>query len=107
MVAPPEQANLDLSLLDSSPPDGTELRSANALLNSTLRSVENLPSPARRYTERMTQAYEMTHSELIAARQQIARQQELLSARKQRRKGKRIALQGRFIFSTNKVLKII
>jgi hypothetical protein len=32
----PPQINLDLSLLQSSPPDGIELRYTNALLNTTI-----------------------------------------------------------------------
>lgn len=35
---PLRQTDLDLSLLESSPPDGTELRQANALLNSTIKA---------------------------------------------------------------------
>ena len=46
-TTPIEQSQLDLLLLESSLPDGTELRAANILLNLTLKTVENLPSPAR------------------------------------------------------------
>ena len=101
-----EQSHLDLSLLDSSPPDGTELRAANATLTATLKKATSLPSPARRYTERMAQAYETTHAELLAARRLIVEQQELLNRRKQRTKGKRVALKGKFVFSTKEILKI-
>jgi hypothetical protein len=103
---PPQQDQFDLSLLESSPPDGTELRQANNLLNSTLRTAENLPEKARRYAERMTKAYETTHSELIIAQKRLAEQDELLQARKKRTKGKRIALKGKFVFSTEEVLEI-
>ena len=103
---PPQQLDLDLSLLDSSPPDGTELREANALLNLTIKAVEGLPSPVKRYTERMTCAFETTHSENVTLRKQVKEQEELLSTRKARNKGKRIALKGRFVFSTQEVLEI-
>ena len=103
---PTEQSYLDLSLLDSSPPDGTELRAANATLSATLKKATSLPSPARRYTQRMAQAYETTHAELLAARRLIAEQQQLLNRRKQRTKGKRVALKGKFVFSTEEILKI-
>jgi hypothetical protein len=83
---PTRTADLNLSLLDSSPPDGTELREANQLFNSSLQSVEGLPEATRRYGERMTQAYELTHSELIAARGQNSKLQELLHKRKERKK---------------------
>jgi DDE superfamily endonuclease len=104
---PTRTADLNLSLLDSSPPDGTELREANQLFNSSLQSVEGLPEATRRYGERMTQAYELTHSELIAARRQNSKLQELLHKRKERKKGKRIAVKGKFVFTTQEVLDIV
>ncbi|KYG44865.1 hypothetical protein M433DRAFT_155121, partial [Acidomyces richmondensis BFW] len=89
---PQEQVShpLDLSLLASSPPDGTELREANALLHSELDKEQPLLSPAKRYTKRITRTLETAQSE----------------ARKQRKKGKRIALKGKFVFSTQEVLDI-
>ena len=62
-------SSLDLSLLTSSPPKGTELRQANALLSSALRGVEGLLSTARRYTERTTRAFEATQRELTTIRE--------------------------------------
>jgi DDE superfamily endonuclease len=103
---PPQQDQFELSLLESSPPDGTELRQANALLNSTLRTAKDVPERARKYTERMTKAYEATHSELVIARKRLAEQDELLQARKKRTKGKRVALKGKFVFSTEEVLEV-
>jgi hypothetical protein len=103
---PSQQDQFDLSLLKSSPPDDTELRQANDLLNSTLRMASDVPEKARRYTQRMTQAYESTHSELVIARKRLAEQDELLRARKRRTTGKRVALKGKFVFSTEEVLEI-
>lgn len=97
---------LDLSILDSSPPDGTELRRANAVLNSELERCSTLTSPVKRYTARITQALEMRNSELTTIRKENSAQKELLHIRKSRKKGKRIALKGRFIFSTQEVLEI-
>lgn len=68
---PPLQCDLDLSLLDSSPPEGTELREASMLLDSTIESIPRVPSPIKRYTERMTRAFETTHTELITLRKQV------------------------------------
>lgn len=45
---PPQQIDLDLSLLDSSPPGSTGLRQANSSLNSAINACEHLPSPAKR-----------------------------------------------------------
>lgn len=103
---PPEQPNLDLLLLNSSPPDGTELRKANALLNLALKSTEDIPFPVKRYTEQMTCAFEMMHSKLITMCKQVKEQEKLLSTRKAQTKGKRVALKRRFMFSTKEVLEI-
>lgn len=103
---PPQQTDLDLSLLESSPPDGTELRQANVLLNTAIKACRDLPSPAKRFTERMTRAFEITNSENVTLRKQVEEQAELLNIRKTRTKGKRIALKGKFVFSTQEVLEI-
>jgi DDE superfamily endonuclease/Tc5 transposase DNA-binding domain len=104
---PGQSSSLDLSLLHSSPPEGTELREANALFNSQIRDVDGVPSPAKRYAERMTRALETTQSELVTIRNELAEQRELLQCRKKRRKGKRVALKGKFVFSTQEVLDIV
>jgi hypothetical protein len=54
----------------------------------------------------MTRAFEATQSELTTLRKRIAEQDELLRTRKAREKGKRVALKGRFMFSTEEVLQI-
>jgi len=103
---PGQSSSLDLSLLYSSPPDGTELREANAVFNSQIREAVSVPSPAKRYAERMTRALETTQSELITIRKELAEQRELLQTRKARKSGKRVKLKGRFVFSTQEVLQI-
>ena len=97
---------LDLSLLQSSLPDGTKLREANALLHLELDKEQPLLSPAKRYTKRMTHALETAQSEVALLRKRLANAESLLQARKQRKKGKRIALKGKFVFSTQEVLNI-
>jgi hypothetical protein len=106
---PPQQPSshdLDKSLLDSSPPEGTELRQANALLSKELDKGGALATPAKRYTKRMTLALETSQSENVLLRKQLADTQALLRKRKERKKGKRVALKGRFVFSTQEVLDI-
>lgn len=103
---PGGSSSLDSSLLYSSPPDGTELREANTVLNSELSKASSVGSPIKRYAERMTRAFEATQSELTTLRKRIAEQDELLRTRKAREKGKRVALKGRFMFSTEEVLQI-
>lgn len=103
---PPERLDLNLALLDSSPPDGTELQQANLLLNSTLQTIREVPSPVKRYTARITRTLEVKHSELVLANKQIEEYKSLLDTRQRRTKGRRIALSGQFVFSTAEVLKI-
>ncbi|KAH0345035.1 hypothetical protein KCU83_g8029, partial [Aureobasidium melanogenum] len=102
---PPAQLELDLSLLDSSPPDRTDLRSANALLNSALKEIQQVPAIMQRYIERTTRLSELEHSEKVILRQQVEEQKRLLSTRKERTKGERIAVKGQFMFSTEEILK--
>jgi hypothetical protein len=54
----------------------------------------------------MTHAYKMARGELVTARKTIAEQQKLLNTRKQRTKGKRVALKGWFVFSTEEIFDI-
>lgn len=49
---PGQSASLDLSLLHSFPPEGTELREANAVIRSQISASGSIA--AKRYAERMT-----------------------------------------------------
>ena len=100
-------SSLDLSVLRSSPPDGTELRHANSVFNSTMASSNSPASPARRYAKRMTRLVESQNTELTILRKEVKEYKEMLETRKKRTKGKRIKLQGEFVFSTKEVLKIV
>jgi hypothetical protein len=97
---------LDLSLLQSDPPNGTELREANALCIAEIENAESVRSPVKRYISRLTQAFEATCSKNATLRKENAEQRELLKMRKNRTTGKRVALKGKFVFSTQEVLKI-
>ena len=54
----------------------------------------------------MTRAFEIANSEHVTLRKQVKEHAKLLSTRKTRTKGQRIALKGRFVFSTQEVLEI-
>jgi hypothetical protein len=97
---------LNLSLLQSDPPNGTELREANALCNSKVQNATDLLTPVKRYISQLTQAFEATCSKNATLRKETKEQRELLKIRKNRSSGKRVALKGRFVFSTQEVLKI-
>jgi len=97
---------LDLSLLQSDPPDGTELREANAQCLAAVQSAADLPTPVKRYLSRLTQASEALCSKNATLRMELTNQREILQTRKNRTTGKRVALKGRFVFSTQEVLEI-
>ena len=99
-------AALDLSLLNSSPPDGTELRQANAVVSTALRG-STLESPVRRFIERTGAALEKTQSENVLLRKENNEQRELLQQRKERKRGKRVALKGKFVFNTQEILEVV
>jgi hypothetical protein len=89
---PRELPSRDTSLLNSSPPDGTELRHANSLFKAQVQEAKGLSSPAKHYAKRMTRTLETTQSELVTVRNELAEQQKLPQNRKYRKKGKRVRL---------------
>ena len=103
---PANPSSLDLSLLHSSPPDGTELRKANQVLHDELAKIHEVISPVKRYMQRMTKAFEATQSELITVRKQLIESQNLLQSRQVRKRGKRVALKDRFVYTTEEILQI-
>ena len=100
------EVDLDTSLLDSSPPDGTELRQANAVLMYNINGASDLTPRTKRYTGRMARGFERLHTEMVTMIQERDAQRQLLEARKKRKTGKRVMLQNEFIFSTPEVLKL-
>lgn len=68
---PPHHHDLDISLFNSSPPDGIELRQATSLLITTMQACAEHPSPAKRFTERMTRTFEAASSENVTLRKQV------------------------------------
>jgi len=104
---PPDHLNLDFSLLASSPPDGTELRKSNVLLNEVLADVPNVPTPVKRYVDRVTRMAETQNTELTIKDKIIADQRELLHTRKKRKRGKRVQMEGEFIYSTPEALEVV
>jgi hypothetical protein len=64
-------------------------------------------SPTRRYAKRMTRLVKSQNAKLSILRKEVKEYKEILETRKKRTKGKRIKLQGEFVFSTKEVLKIV
>lgn len=101
-----EVDDLDRSLLDSSPLEGTEVRQANVVVNRIVRE-SNITSPAKRYLERSGSALERVVSENTLLRKENTDFRELSRVRKERKKGKRVAIKGRFVFNTAEILNIV
>jgi hypothetical protein len=91
--------DLDRSLLDSSPPEGIELREATLLVNRIVHS-STLETPVKQYIKRSGAALERTSSKNALLRRELTEARELLRVRKERKKGKRIAIEGKFVFNT-------
>ena len=66
-----------------------------------------MPLPVRRYGERIARVYEIAHSNITTMRKELKQKDELLNARKRRKKGKRIAVEGKFVFTTEEVLQLV
>jgi hypothetical protein len=98
--------DLDRSLLDSSPLEGTELREAISLVNSIVRS-STLETPIKRYIERSGAAFERTTLENALLRKEITKYKDLLRVRKERKKGKCVAIKGKFVFNTKEILELV
>jgi hypothetical protein len=103
---PCETTTLDLSLLKSSPPDGTELSQSNKKFIESLRECPEVVSPVRRYADRMARMCETQNATIAIMAKQLADQSELLHKRKKAKKGKRIRLEGVSIYTTAEVLRI-
>ncbi|KFZ23653.1 hypothetical protein V502_01869 [Pseudogymnoascus sp. VKM F-4520 (FW-2644)] len=98
--------NFNDLILKSSPPEGTELRAANAVFNSALTSHEPLTTLTRCYATQVTQLLERQNAELTVIKKELQEQRAVLQRRNTHKKGKRVRLQGEFVFSTADVLKI-
>ena len=88
----PETSTLNLLLLANFFPDNTELRNINYAFKFTLQELIDLLSPARHYGERMTQVYEMAHSEMITMCKELKQQKKFLETCKKCLKNKKIVL---------------
>jgi len=77
-----------------------------SLVNSIVRS-STLKTPIKQYIERLGVAFERTTSENALLQKELNEARELLQVRKECKKGKRVAIKGRFVFNTKEILKLI
>jgi hypothetical protein len=61
----------------------------------------------KRYIERSGAAFAITISEIGLLRKENAEFRELLQARKERKKGKRVAVRGKSVFNTKEILDLV
>jgi hypothetical protein len=87
-------------------PEGTELREATSLVNTIVRS-STLETPVKRYIERSGAAFERATSKVAILRKENTELRELLRIRKERKKGKRVAIKGKFVFNTQEILELV
>jgi len=86
--------------------DSTELRESNAAFKSALAEVPGLPSPAKRYAGRIARLTEALNTEVTVLRSQLDEKDKILRTRKSRKTGKRVRLEGVFVYSTEEVLDV-
>ena len=101
------ESALETTLLVSSPPSETDIRKANEELLEKVRNATNLSSPAKRYISRLTSSYEKSNTERTLLRNENTEVRELLRYRKERTKGKRVAIKGKFVFNTREILEVV
>jgi hypothetical protein len=76
------------------------------LVNRIVR-FSALETPIKRYIERSGAAFVITTSENALLRKEIAERRELLRVRKERKKGKRVAVKGKFVSNTKEILELV
>ena len=106
IYTPTDQSVLDLTLLKSSPPDGTELHESNIQFTALLRQHSDVLSPVKRYAERMTRMCETQNATIAIMAKQLEEQSKLLNTRKTHTRGKRVKLDGVSVYSTSQVLEV-
>jgi hypothetical protein len=76
------------------------------LVNRTIRS-STLETLVKRYIKRSGSALKRTISENALLQKENAEYRELLQVRKERKKGRCVAIKGKFVFNTKKVLELV
>ncbi|KFZ01805.1 hypothetical protein V500_00614 [Pseudogymnoascus sp. VKM F-4518 (FW-2643)] len=102
-TTPPPQTPNHRSLLVSSPPSDAELRSSNAALNLMLQAQNVLDSPTRKYISRLTRTAETLRTQNTLLLRELQDTQSVLSARRTNKRGKRVALKGVIVMSTQEI----
>jgi hypothetical protein len=89
--------------VNSSPPDETNLRTANQLLNATMESRTMPSTPVRQYIQKLTAGTEQLRAQSIVHRHDANNLRSIIKKRATRKKGKRVILKGHFHISTQEL----
>jgi hypothetical protein len=89
----------DQALKEDSPMSSEHVRSANTALNGLVNDKKPLNTPARKYTRRLGAAVEYLLAENELLLQEIKTCRDTLGARKTRKTGKRMRLEGAIVLS--------
>ena len=98
---------LETTLLVSLPSKETDIRKANEELLEIAQKTTEIPSPTKRYIRRLTSTLETSNSERVLLRKENNAIRDLLRVRKERKKGKRVAIKGKFVFNTREILEVV
>ena len=94
-------------LSDDSSINATALHSANTALNDLVRTKQLLHTPARKFIPRLASTTEWLLAENAILRLELKKCMDMLGSRKARKIGKRLALKGQIVISTEEILKAI
>lgn len=92
--------SFDTQLLNSSPPNAVGLHSANSALNEIINTQEPLHTPARNYIYRLTHTTERLRASVSILEKENQELRNVVTARKERKKGKWVTIEGRISLST-------
>lgn len=97
----------DNQLITSSPPDATLLHSTNTALNELLATREPLTTPARKYVARLSETTERLRAQVSILQREKEDLKQVVKARRDTKKGKRIALKGQILVSTRELHRAV
>jgi hypothetical protein len=89
--------------VNSSPPDETNLRTANQLLNATMECCTMPSTPVRQYVQKLTAGTEQLRARSIVHQHDANNLRSIIKKPATRKKGKRVILKGHFHISTQEL----
>jgi hypothetical protein len=94
---------LDRVFLNSSPPDISTLHQGNQVLETALKAQTVLNTPVTRYVRKLAEETERLNTRDTIRKRETENLRAIIKTRKERKKGKRLALKGQFHISTEEL----